>query len=88
VTTQGHRDEPGHNGAAVSRVTRAARAFGVFWWEFLIGDTPELFLAVLAVIGLAFALHGARVVGVPVVMAAVLGFLGVSVWRGRKRPQR
>ena len=34
---------------------RAARrwlvAFGRFWWEFLIGDTPELFVGGVAVIG-------------------------------------
>ena len=26
-------------------------AFGHFWWEFLIGDTPELFVGAVAVIG-------------------------------------
>ncbi len=26
-------------------------AFGRFWWDFLIGDTPELFVGALAVIG-------------------------------------
>ncbi len=69
----------------MSVVRRGAVAFGRFWWEFLIGDTPELLFAVLAVIGLALALHDNRAIGVPVVIVAVLGFLTASTWRGRKR---
>lgn len=66
-------------------VARAITAFGRFWWDFLVGDTPELFLATLAVIGLAFALHHYQAAGVAVVLVAVLTFLGLSTWRGRKR---
>lgn len=66
-------------------VVRSARAFGRFWWDFLIGDTPELFMATLAVIALAEALHHERVVGIVVVLLAVVGFLGLSTWRGRKQ---
>jgi asparagine N-glycosylation enzyme membrane subunit Stt3 len=64
-------------------VTRSLAAFGRFWWEFLIGDTPELFLATLVIVGLAEALHRERVLGIVVVLVAVVGFLGVSTWRGR-----
>lgn len=34
------------------RPTRIAVAFGHFWWDFLVGDTPELFVGALVVIGL------------------------------------
>ena len=34
-----------------SAVRRWPGAFGHFWWEFLIGDTPELFVGAVAVIG-------------------------------------
>jgi hypothetical protein len=66
-------------------VTRSASAFGRFWWDFLIGDTPELFVATLVVIGLAVALHHDRIVAIVVVPAAVIGFLALSTWRGRVR---
>lgn len=66
-------------------VSRSIVAFGRFWWEFLVGDTPELFVATLIVIGLAIALHRHTIVAVVVVLAAVVGCLGLSTWRGRKR---
>jgi hypothetical protein len=69
----------------LSAPLRWLSAFGRFWWDFLIGDTPELFFAVLIVIGLAFALHHERVAGIIVVIVAAVGFLSVSTWRGRKR---
>jgi hypothetical protein len=30
---------------------RLVKGFGRFWWDFLIGDTPELFVAALVIIG-------------------------------------
>lgn len=79
-TDEGSRDDSGGN-----VVSRSLSAFGRFWWEFLIGDTPELFVATLVVIALAEGLHRERVVGIVVVLAVVVGFLGISTWRGRKR---
>jgi hypothetical protein len=69
-------------------VGRAVRAFGHFWVDFLVGDTPELFVAMLVLVGLAFALrhdHVVAVVLLPVLAAAAL--VG-SAWRGRTRPSR
>ena len=37
-------------------VGRLLRAFGLFWWDFLVGDTPELAVATAALVGLAFLL--------------------------------
>jgi hypothetical protein len=34
-----------------SVVVRLVRGFGRFWWDFLVGDTPELFVAVIVIIG-------------------------------------
>jgi hypothetical protein len=61
---------------------RLVRSFGAFWWEFLVGDTPELFVGALLVIGAcALAVHqGAPrfvVVGSLPVLTAVLLFLSV-----------
>jgi hypothetical protein len=69
----------------VNAIRRGARTFGSFWWDFLVGDTPELFVAVVAVVVLALALrhhHGIAVVLLPVVTVV---FLLASVLRGRKR---
>jgi hypothetical protein len=69
---------------------RMAAAFGHFWWEFLIGDTPELFVGAVAVIGLValvcldHSLHTAAAVLLPVLVA---GLLVGSAWKAsRKRP--
>ena len=69
-------------------IGRGVKVFGHFWWDFLVGDTPELFAAVLAMIGIAFLLRHERmaaVVTLPVLAAVVL--LG-STWRGRTRRRK
>ncbi len=71
--------------AGTNPVVRAIAAFGHFWWDFLVGDTPELFVATLIVIGLALAFHRSQTVAIVVVLVAVLGMLAMSIWRGRKR---
>ncbi len=69
------------------RWVRAVRAFGRFWWDFLVGDTPEIFAAVLVVLGLValVSLRGhdnaAAVTLLPLLVAATLG---VSLWRARR----
>lgn len=63
---------------------RCLRTFGRFWWEFLIGDTPELFVGVLVVLGIAAALASlGGVAPVIVVPLAVVALLVASVARGR-----
>ncbi|HUY97646.1 MAG TPA: hypothetical protein VMW47_08535 [Verrucomicrobiae bacterium] len=65
-------------------VAAALRAFGRFWWDFLIGDTPELAGGTLVVIVIAWAIAhgpGALVVCFP---AAVVVLLAASLWRGRR----
>jgi hypothetical protein len=32
-------------------VVRLLRAFGRFWWDFLVGDTPEITVAVIVLVG-------------------------------------
>jgi hypothetical protein len=72
----------------VSAVARAVRAFGHFWWDFLVGDTPELALATGALVGLAFLLAGQRWVGAIVLPSVAAAFLFVSTYRGRRRAPR
>jgi hypothetical protein len=72
----------------VSTVVRLLRAFGLFWWDFLVGDTPELALATAALVGLAFLLAGNRVVAAILLPLVAAGFLFASTYRGRKRAPR
>ena len=66
-------------------VKRYITSFGRFWWDFLVGDTPELFVGMLAIVGLAYALHHHHVIAVIVVPAVTVVGLGLSIYRGRKR---
>lgn len=61
------------------------RAFGTFWWDFLVGDTPELFVGMLVVVGVAFLAHRDRVLAVILVPALAICVLLASTIRGRKR---
>jgi hypothetical protein len=65
-------------------IARAARAFGHFWWDFLIGDTPEFAVVTLVVVGLGALLHHDRAVGIVVLPATVLVSVAVSSWRVRR----
>jgi hypothetical protein len=66
-------------------VVRGVKAFGRFWWDFLIGDTPELALATGIIVALAFLISGDRVVGVILLPLLAAAFLLVSTLRGRRR---
>jgi hypothetical protein len=65
---------------------RGLRGIGGFLFDFLIGDTPELFVAVLLVLGVGSLLSvvagwkGAAAIALPLL---VLGALTVSVRLGR-----
>jgi hypothetical protein len=65
---------------------RWLKAFGHFWWDFLVGDTPELFVATLVILAITALL--AKAVSttaawlcLPVLVVAALV---ASVWRGRR----
>ncbi len=68
-------------------LVRWLKAFGAFWWDFLVGDTPELLIGVLVAIGLVAVLVKAsslNAAAVAVFPAAVVGLLGGSVYRARR----
>ena len=62
---------------------RGARAFGHFWWDFLIGDAPELFAATLVVIVMAVLLRHQHDLAIVILPLATVAFLVVSTLRGR-----
>ena len=67
-------------------VRRGLMALGRFWWDFLVCDTPELFVVMLVLVGLAFSLRHDRVAAV--VLLPTLAAVAVvgSAFRGRRRP--
>jgi hypothetical protein len=68
-------------------IKKTLKAFGMFWWNFLVGDTPELFLAVVAILGVVSIFQsGHSHVLMIVLPGLVLVALGASVSRAiRKR---
>jgi len=69
----------------MTAVSRGLRAFGRFWWDFLVGDTPELFVATLLVVGVAFALASLHVAPVVIVPGVAVLAVVLSAARGRVR---
>ena len=70
-----------------SLLRRGLVAFGKFWWDFLVGDTPELLIGVLVAIGVmallvrAASLNSVAVVSFP---ALVIVLLAASLSRARQ----
>jgi hypothetical protein len=67
-----------------AHIQRALRAFGHFWWDFLIGDTPEFALATGVLVGLAYLLHTAGVTAAILLPLLAALFLLASTYRGRR----
>ena len=70
---------------------RLLRSFAMFWWDFLVGDTPEIFVAALVIIG-AVALvsdaghfNTAAVVALPLL---AVGALAVTIRRAQRAARR
>jgi hypothetical protein len=55
------------------------RAFGAFWYDFLVGDRPELFLGPIAALLVSWLLAG---VGLPAAIVGIVLFALVVVVAG------
>lgn len=67
---------------------RLLKGFGMFWWDFLVGDTPELFVAALVTIGvIALVSHSWHHNTLAVILLPVLATasLSISVVRAAKK---
>ena len=64
---------------------RYVRAFGRFWRDFLIGDTPELAVGAVLVLLLAYLLRRADGAALLLIPTAVVTLLVVSCLRARPR---
>ncbi len=68
-----------------SAVGRAITAFGRFWWDFIVGDTPEFAVATLLIIGVALLLrHSTWAPALLLPLLAAVFLLGGTL-RGRRR---
>jgi hypothetical protein len=66
-------------------IRRGLRAFGHFWWDFLIGDAPELFVATVAIVVIALLLrHHRQVAYIVVPLAAVLTLVASTLRAARR----
>jgi hypothetical protein len=73
--------------SAASWPLRAIGAFGRFWWEFLVGETPELFVGVLVILGLVALVcrdPALRTVASVLLPLAVMVVLSLSIWRAAR----
>ncbi len=64
------------------------RGFGRFWWDLLVGETPELFAGVVIVVGvvaLVAATHSLNALAVAAMPTLVVLVLTGSVGRARRR---
>ncbi len=66
---------------------RILKGFAMFWWDFLVGDTPELFVAAVLLVAITtlvrvvWQLNGWAVVVLPLL---VILSLGISLRRARR----
>jgi hypothetical protein len=83
--------DPPTEQSETSLARRWVGAFARFWWEFLVGDTPELLVgAVVAVAIVALLAHhgAARVLTVGALPVLVVVMLGTSVRRAVRVARR
>ena len=67
---------------------RLLAGFGNFWWDFLVGDTPELFVGVVAIVGLVALLastHTHNALAVAALPVLIVLLLAASVRRAARR---
>jgi hypothetical protein len=66
---------------AFSLIWKGIRNFFFFWKDFLVGDSPELAVGVLIMLGVAYLLRNSGVIDGIVVIVMVLALVFATVWR-------
>ena len=64
--------------------TKLLAAFGRFWKDFLVGDTPEIFIGVLVLLAVVVPFRHHSVVAAVALLVLVPLLLATSVARGRR----
>jgi hypothetical protein len=68
-------------------LARLAKGFAMFWWDFLVGDTPEIFVAasgIIVVIALVSTAGHFNALAVGLLPVLVVAALALSVWRAAR----
>ena len=60
-------------------MTRAAKAFAMFWWDFLVGDTPELTIGILVALGAVYLFPKGSTVAGAALFAVVVVTVALSL---------
>ncbi len=74
-----------------SLAVRLLKGFALFWWDFLVGDTPELFIAAVVNIGVVALLSVAaheNALAVVVLPLLAVASLSLSLRRAQRRSKR
>jgi hypothetical protein len=66
-------------------VKRVLKAFGHFWVDFLIGDSPEIFVGVAVLLAIVVPFRHHPPVALVTILALVPLLLVASLVRGRRR---
>lgn len=66
-------------------IWKAIKGFALFWVDFVIGDSPEIAIGVLLILGLAFLLHNSAILAAVIIPAATILLLVFSLWYGKNR---
>ena len=66
-------------------MTRLLKAFGHFWVDFLIGDSPEIFVGVVVLLAVVVPFRHHSAVAAVALLALVPIVLAASLIRGRRR---
>jgi hypothetical protein len=72
---------------AASWLVRALKGFGMFWWDFLVGDTPEITIVVVLILGvvaLASEVAHLNVLAYVALPVLAIAALTISVARARR----
>jgi hypothetical protein len=72
---------------AASWLARALKGFGRFWWDFLVGDTPEITVVVVLILGvvaLASEVAHLNVLAYVALPVLAIAALTISVARARR----
>jgi hypothetical protein len=69
----------------MNRLTAAARGFGAFWWDFIVGDDWRIAAGIVVALAGTAGLHAAGVPAWWLVPVGVVVVLGLSLWRAVRR---
>jgi hypothetical protein len=65
----------------LASVWKFIKSFMLFWQDFLVGDSPELALGVLIILGVAYLLHNSGILDVIAIIVLALVLMIATVWR-------